>query len=146
MTYTPFKSFRAWEKSKLPYEAKVGPSPGGAAGWLGVSRMTISAWVKRGILDRVDVLPEKFKPQPRWVKAAFRISDERELATLSSTFITLESIHRVEKVLLQLALDYDLDLKQPNALQGANITRELEARLKQLELPITADLDEDFGE
>jgi hypothetical protein len=142
MTYTPFKSFRAWEKSKLPYEAKIGPSPGGAAGQLRVTRQTIYAWVKRGILDRVDVLPEKFKPYPRWQKTLFRISEERELATLSYTFITLESIHRVQKILLDLAQEHDFDLNEHGALVGANITRELEARLKQLELPITTDLDE----
>jgi hypothetical protein len=146
MTYTPFKTLRDWEKCKLPYEAKIGPSPGGAAGQLCVSRQTIYAWVKRGILDRVDVLPEKFKPYPRWQKAIFRISEERELATLSYTFITLESIHRVQKILLDLAEEYNLDLNEPNALQGANITRELEARLKQLELPIKADLDEVYGD
>jgi DNA-binding XRE family transcriptional regulator len=142
MTYTPFKTLRAWERSNLPYEAKMGPSPGGAADQLGVSRQTVYAWVKRGILDRVDVLPEDFKPLPKWAKAVARISDERDRAAQSYSFITLESIHRVQKILLQLAHEHDLDLSQANVLQGANITRELEARLKQLELPISADLDD----
>jgi hypothetical protein len=142
VTYIRFENLRAWDKSKLPYEKKTGPSPGGAANQLGVSRQCVYNWVKRGILDRVDVLPDTYKPLPRWLKVIDRLSEDQLEASRSYSYITLESIHRVQKVLLDLAHERDIDLNQINALTGANITRELEARLVQPDMIPTVDLDE----
>jgi hypothetical protein len=81
-----FESFAEWKVSDLPLELILGPSPGGAAADLHVSRQGIYNFVKAGFLDRVTV------------KGGDHGCD--------SVFITTASVRRLNRILTCYRLEY----------------------------------------
>jgi len=96
-----------WKNSSLPQDQILGPSPGGAASELGVSRAVIYLWVKRGFLDVV------------YIGRNGR----------DAVFVSTASIKRVQHILYQLRLEW----KTEN-LHGFPVSQRLERDLPQLDL------------
>jgi transposase len=101
-----FKSNQDLAKSKLPWDEKSGPSPGGAAAELAVSRQTVYNWINEGWLHQVYVGPEP-----------------------PAVYITTHSIKRVKAVLDQLRYEW-----KTGNLKGCNVASELKKRLPQQDL------------
>ncbi len=101
-----FKSPEDMADCTLSWEMKCGPSPGGAAADLGVSRQTVYNWINEGYLCLVHVGPEP-----------------------PSVYITTHSIKRLKAVLDELRLEWKTE-----SLKGCNVASELAKRLPQLDL------------
>jgi hypothetical protein len=99
-----FNSHQDWFESDLPRDSILGPSPGGAAAELNVSRGVIYLWIKRGFLDHI------------------RIGEDVVL-------ISNDSIRRVKHILDELRLEYGQE-----GITGRPVARELEKRLPKLYL------------
>ncbi len=101
-----FDSPREWADSTLPWEIKCGPSPGGVAVDLGVSRQTVYNWISLGYLHQVYVGPNP-----------------------PAVYITTQSVNRLQAVLEQLRLEWNVQ-----CLKGSNVASALAERLPQLDL------------
>jgi hypothetical protein len=93
-------------ESTLSWDMKCGPSVGGAAADLGVSRQTIYNWINEGYLHQVYVGPDP-----------------------PAVYITTRSIKRLQAVLEELRLEWNVQ-----GLKGCNVASELAKRLPQLDL------------
>jgi hypothetical protein len=101
-----FESPQDMAESSLSWEEKCGPSPGGAADELGVSRQTVYNWINEGYLRLVHVGPEP-----------------------PAVYITTHSIKRLKAVLDELRLEWNTE-----SLKGCNVASELGKRLPQQDL------------
>jgi hypothetical protein len=106
-----FETHEEWKRSKLPLDQICGPSPGGAADGLEVSRAVIYTWLKMGFLDRIYVGQGNNR----------------------SVFISTRSLYRVANIINQLRAE-----GQSEKLQGRRISSELKKRLPQPDLFQTA--------
>jgi len=100
-----FKTNEEWFSCGLAPELCSGPSPGGAASDLGVTRQCIYNWVELGFLDRIEIGNGKI------------------------VFISNRSIRRVKHVLDQLRLEFETQ-----GLHGFNVATELKKRLPQQDM------------
>jgi len=106
-----FETYEDWKQSKLPFDQICGPSPGGAAEQLQVSRAVIYTWVNMGFLERVYI----------------------GFGNNRSVFISTRSLYRVENIINQLRAE-----SESESLQGRRVTQELKKRLPQSDLFQTA--------
>jgi hypothetical protein len=83
-----FESFAEWKNCDLPIDLILGPSPGGAAADLYVSRQGIYNFVKAGFLDRVTVKGGKHG--------------------IDSVFITTASVRRMNRILTCYRLEFGM--------------------------------------
>jgi hypothetical protein len=106
-----FETYQDWKESKLPFDQICGPSPGGAAAHLQVSRTVIYRWLSLGLLERIYVRQGK---NP-------------------SVFISTRSLYLVENIINQLRSE-----SESGKLQGRRISDEIRKRLPQPDLFQTA--------
>jgi hypothetical protein len=106
-----FETYEEWKRSKLPYDQICGPSPGGAAEQLQVSRAVIYTWLSMGFLERICVGSGMSR----------------------SVFISTRSLYQVENVIEQIRAE-----RQSVNLHGCRISSELKKRLPQRDFFQTA--------
>jgi hypothetical protein len=102
-----FDTYEEWKRSKLPFDRICGPSPGGAAEQLKVSRGVIYTWLNMGFLERIVVGQGGSR----------------------SVFISSRSLYHVENVINQLRAEW-----QTEKLHGCRVASELQKRLPQPDL------------
>jgi hypothetical protein len=108
-----FETHEEWKRSKLPLDQIFGPSPGGAAAQLQVSRAVIYTWVNMGFLERIYI----------------------GFGNNRSVFISTRSLYLVENIINQLRAE-----GQSESLQGRRVSKELKERLAQPDIFQTAHL------